>query len=58
MEEMSLLSFTRSLNSTLPIRQHSLQRPFGMLQGRNVVGWRGELATVCREALEDSQASG
>lgn len=36
MEEMSLLSCARSLNSTLPIRQHSLQRSFGMLQGRNV----------------------
>jgi hypothetical protein len=35
MEEMSLLSFTRSLNSTLPIRQHSIQRPFSVLQGHN-----------------------
>jgi hypothetical protein len=43
MEEMSLLSLTRSLNSTFPIRQHSLQRPFGMLQGRNVRSNANEL---------------
>jgi hypothetical protein len=43
MEEMSFLSFTRSLNSTLPIRQHPLQRPFGMLQGRNVLSNPNEL---------------
>jgi hypothetical protein len=36
MEEMGLLSFARSSNSTLPVCQHFLQRPFGMLQGRNV----------------------